>query len=137
MAKMNSKLKKTVGISDTHLLLVIKIAVFLVMYISAVVFLGSGFTKPQTFFNILNDNAALIILSCGMSVVMITGGIGSLLCFFGAQFFVGQNSAAVLRVFAPTIFLSGLLGVFRGYFQAHRTMLQTSFSQIVDFQSII
>ncbi len=74
MTKKNS-LKKQVGISDTNLLLVITIAVFLVMYIGAVVFLGSGFTKPQTFFNILNDNAALIILSCGMSIVMITGGI--------------------------------------------------------------
>ncbi len=74
MTNKNS-LKKKVGISDTNLLLVITIAVFLVMYISAVVFLGSGFTKPQTFFNILNDNAALIILSCGMSIVMITGGI--------------------------------------------------------------
>mgnify|MGYP003293135158 FL=1 len=72
------------------------------------------------------------IFTCSFIYVMITGGIGSLLCFFGAQFFVGQNSAAVLRVFAPTIFLSGLLGVFRGYFQAHRTMLQTSFSQIVE-----
>lgn len=72
------------------------------------------------------------IFTCSFIYVMITGGIGSLLCFFGAEFFVGQNSAAVLRVFAPTIFLSGLLGVFRGYFQAHRTMLQTSFSQIIE-----
>ena len=72
------------------------------------------------------------IFTCSFIYVMITGGIGSLLCFFGAEFFVGQNSAAVLRVFAPTIFLSGLLGVFRGYFQAHRTMLQTSFSQILE-----
>lgn len=72
------------------------------------------------------------IFTCSFIYVVITGGIGSLLCFFGAEFFVGQNSAAVLRVFAPTIFLSGLLGVFRGYFQAHRTMLQTSFSQIVE-----
>lgn len=72
------------------------------------------------------------IFTCSFIYVMITGGIGSLLCFFGARFFVGQNSAAVLRVFAPTIFLSGFLGVFRGYFQAHRTMLQTSFSQIVE-----
>jgi len=72
------------------------------------------------------------IFSCSFIYVMITGGIGSLLCFFGADLFVGQNSAAVLRVFAPTIFLSGLLGVLRGYFQAHRTMLQTSFSQILE-----
>ncbi len=72
------------------------------------------------------------IFTCSFIYVMVTGGIGSLLCFFGAEFFVGQNSATVLKVFAPTIFLSGLLGVFRGYFQAHRTMLQTSFSQIVE-----
>ena len=61
--------------SDQNLLLTITIAVFFLMYIAAVVFLGSGFLKPQTFFNILNENAALIILSCGMSLVMITGGI--------------------------------------------------------------
>lgn len=62
-------------ISDSNLLLIITISVFFVMYICAVVFLGSGFLKPQTFFNILNENASLIILSCGMSLVMITGGI--------------------------------------------------------------
>ena len=72
------------------------------------------------------------IFTCSFIYVMVTGGIGSLLCFFGAEFLVGKNSAAVLRVFAPTIFLSGLLGVLRGYFQAHRTMLQTSFSQILE-----
>ena len=45
------------------------------MYICAVVFLKKGFTKPQTFFNILNENASLLVLSCGMTLVMITGGI--------------------------------------------------------------
>ena len=63
------------NISDTNLLLTITIIVFFVMYIGAILFQGAGFLKPQTFFNILNANAALIILSCGMSLVMITGGI--------------------------------------------------------------
>lgn len=63
------------NMSDTNLLLSITIAVFFVMYICAVIFLGSGFLKPQTFFNILNENASLIILSCGMSIVMLSGGI--------------------------------------------------------------
>ena len=63
------------NLSDTNLLLAITIAVFLLMYALAVVVLGSGFRKPQAFFNILNENAALIILSCGMSIVMIPGGI--------------------------------------------------------------
>lgn len=60
---------------DTNLLLSITIIVFVLMYLAAIIFLGKGFLKPQAFFNILNDNAALIILSCGMSLVMITGGI--------------------------------------------------------------
>ncbi|MDE7427705.1 MAG: sugar ABC transporter permease YjfF [Lachnospiraceae bacterium] len=63
------------GMTDTNLLLTITIIVFFLMYIGAIVFLRSGFLKPQTFFNILNSNAALIILACGMSLVMITGGI--------------------------------------------------------------
>ena len=61
--------------SDTNLLLTITIVVFFIMYIGAIVFQGQGFLKPQTFFNILNANAALIITSCGMSIVMICGGI--------------------------------------------------------------
>lgn len=69
---INEKFK---SMSDTNLLLGITIVVFFAMYISAIIFQGSGFLKPQTFFNILNANAALIIASCGMSIVMITGGI--------------------------------------------------------------
>ena len=63
------------GMSDTNLLLLITIVVFVLMYVLAIIFLGSGFLKPQNFLNILNENASLIILSCGMSLVMITGGI--------------------------------------------------------------
>ena len=60
--------KKLKNMTDTNLLLTITIVVFFVMYIGAIVFQGKGFLKPQTFFNILNANAALIILSCGMSL---------------------------------------------------------------------
>ena len=63
------------NMSDTNLLLTITIVVFVVMYLGAMLILGKGFLKPQTFFNILNTNAALIIGSCGMSLVMIAGGI--------------------------------------------------------------
>ena len=61
--------------SDTNLLTLITVVVFVLMYALAVITLGSGFLKPQNFLNILNENASLIILSCGMSLVMITGGI--------------------------------------------------------------
>ncbi len=61
--------------SDTNLLLVITVVIFLLLYIGAIIFQGGGFTKPQMFFTILNSNAALIITSIGMSIVMISGGI--------------------------------------------------------------
>ena len=70
-----STLKNKVALTDTNLLLFITIGVFIVMYVCAIIFLGRGFTKPQAFFNILNENASLIVLSCCMSVVMISGGI--------------------------------------------------------------
>lgn len=76
MASFVQNIKKKLNhMTDTNLLLTITIVVFFLMYLGAVIFQGEGFLKPQTFFNILNANAALIILSCGMSIVMITGGI--------------------------------------------------------------
>ena len=76
MASFVQNIKKKLShMTDTNLLLTITIVVFFLMYLGAVIFQGEGFLKPQTFFNILNANAALIILSCGMSIVMITGGI--------------------------------------------------------------
>lgn len=80
----NGRLKKRVGMSDTNLLLTITVVVFFVMYLSAVLLLGGGFTKPQNFLNILNNNASLIVLATGMSIVMITGcidiSVGAVTC---------------------------------------------------------
>ncbi|MBQ8003276.1 MAG: sugar ABC transporter permease YjfF [Clostridia bacterium] len=125
MAKNAKDLKRRVGISDTNLLLIITIAVFLVMYISAVVFLGSGFTKPQTFFNILNDNAALIILSCGMSIVMITGGIDisvgtvtALVCMSCAVH-LDHNGGSVLTAMLLALGIGVAFGLVQGYLIAY------------------
>lgn len=64
--------------------------------------------------------------------VLVVGGIASLFLFFGAGWFVSPEAVPVLRTFAPTIFVYGILGVLRGYFQAHRSMAQTSVSQILE-----
>ena len=68
-------IKKLKNMSDTNLLLTITVVVFVVMYLCAVIFLGEGFRRPQTFLNLFNNNASLIIIACGLSLVMITGGI--------------------------------------------------------------
>ncbi|MCR4754162.1 MAG: polysaccharide biosynthesis protein [Lachnospiraceae bacterium] len=64
--------------------------------------------------------------------VVIVGGAASIVCFVFAGNLVGASSAQVLKIFAPTVFLSGLLGTLRGFFQAHHTMVYTSFSQILE-----
>ncbi|MCM1261919.1 MAG: polysaccharide biosynthesis protein [Butyrivibrio sp.] len=73
------------------------------------------------------------VFQCALIYVVVVGGVCSIVTFFGASFLVKVDGAVpVLRVFAPTIFFSGLLGVFRGYFQAHGSMLHTSLSQILE-----
>lgn len=64
--------------------------------------------------------------------VLLVGGAASLFLFFGAGLFVAPEAVPVLRTFAPTIFVYGILGVLRGYFQAHKSMVQTSVSQILE-----
>ncbi len=67
-----------------------------------------------------------------MIYVLVVGGIASLFLFFGAGLFLDGGAVTVLRTFAPTIFVYGILGVLRGYFQAHKSMAQTSVSQILE-----
>ena len=72
MKKLINKIK---AMNDTRLLMTITIVIFLLMYMGAIIFQGGGFRKPQNLFNILNANAAPIILSVGMSIVMVCGSI--------------------------------------------------------------
>lgn len=113
------------GISDTNLLLFITISVFVLMYISAIVFLGSGFLKAQTFFNILNENAALIILSCGMSIVMITGGIDisvgmltALVCMSCAVH-LDYSGGSVFTAVLMALLIGLLFGLVQGFLIAY------------------
>jgi len=62
-------------VTDSQLLMTITIGIFLAMYALAMIFMGGGFLRTQQFFDLLNDNAALIIISCSLTIVMIGGGI--------------------------------------------------------------
>ena len=65
----------------------------------------------------------------------VVGGIAALFAWFGGRLLLpagGENAVLALRMLAPTIFFCAILGVLRGYFQAHNTMVPTSISQIVE-----
>ena len=67
--------KRKEPLTDTQLLMTITIGIFVVMYILAMTLLGGGFLHAQQIFDMLNDNASLVIVSCGLTIVMIGGGI--------------------------------------------------------------
>ncbi len=106
----------------------------------SIVLLISSYSIPSAVSKVIAQRLAVReyrnahrIFQCAFIYVLVVGGIASLFVFFGAGILVKMDSAILpLRVLAPTIFLSGILGVLRGYFQAHRTMLQTSISQILE-----
>lgn len=69
-------MKRKVSLTDTAFLLTITVSLFIVIYALSIVFLGDkGFSKIQMFFNLFNENAALIVIACGLTIVMIAGSI--------------------------------------------------------------
>lgn len=118
-------LSKFKNMTDTNLLLTITIVMFFLMYIGAMIFQGGGFLKPQNFFNILNANAALIILSVGLSIVMISGsidisvgGVTALVCMCCAVHldYKGGNVVTALLI---AIGIGLAFGVVQGFLVAY------------------
>ncbi len=72
---MNNKKHRREPLTDTQLLMTIAICTFVVMYVLAMIVFKGGFLHVQQIFDMLNDNAPLIIVSCGLTIVMIGGGI--------------------------------------------------------------
>jgi ribose/xylose/arabinose/galactoside ABC-type transport system permease subunit len=72
---MKAKLAKKRMAGNT-LLLCITIALFVLMYLGGcLIYAAKGFTHLQTFLNLFITNAGLICVACGLTVVMLTGGI--------------------------------------------------------------
>lgn len=110
--------------------------------IYTMVLLISSYSIPMAVSKVVSGKLALKqykdahkVFRCAVIYVFVVGSIASMITFFGASYLIPESQARavpVLRILAPTIFFSGFLGVLRGYFQAHGTMLPTSISQIVE-----
>ncbi len=109
-------------------------------YAYSIILLISSYSIPSAVSKVIAQRLATKeyrnahrIFRCAFIYVLVVGGIASLFVFFGAGLLVEMENAILpLKVLAPTIFFSGILGVLRGYFQAHKTMVQTSVSQIIE-----
>ena len=111
--------------TDTNLLMSITIIVFIVMYLGAIIFLQKGFLKPQTLFNIMNANAALIIMSCGMTLVMITGGIDisvggvAALVSMSCAVYLDYHGGNIIGAFLISLGIGLAFGLVQGYLVAY------------------
>jgi len=106
----------------------------------SIVLLISSYSIPSAISKIIASNLArkeyrnaYKIFKCTLIYVSVVGLIASMFVFFGAGILVKMESAILpLKILAPTIFFSGLLGCFRGFFQAQHSMVPTSISQILE-----
>lgn len=114
--------------------------------IYALVLLISSYSIPTAISKLISEKIALHqyknikrILKCILIYVCAIAGGAAIILFIIAPYIVDVNAVPALRVLCPTVFLSGLLGVFRGYFQAHKVTLYTSISQIIEqiFNAIV
>ncbi len=112
-------------LSNTTLLLTITICTFFGMYLLGMVIWGGGFLNPQQFLNLFNNNAYLIVIACGLTIVMITGGID--ISVGGTIGLITMTTVVVMDDFGGGIFSSLLIslgiglamGLIQGYFIAY------------------
>jgi ribose/xylose/arabinose/galactoside ABC-type transport system permease subunit len=74
MKSLNANKPKT-RLSNSNLLFLIALVIFALMYLIAIISFPDSFMQFQTFFDLFNLNAPLIIMTLGLCVVMIVGGI--------------------------------------------------------------
>ena len=117
-------------LSDTQMLMYISIGIFAAMYIAAMLTLKGGFLKPQMIFDLINDNAALIIISCALTIVMIGGGInisvGGVigLTVMSCALFLnsnadGNSAVSILLTLLLALGIGLAFGVLQGFLVSH------------------
>ena len=119
--KPANALKERKQMNSNTTLLLITIVLFFVLYAAGcVAYASKGFTTVQTFLNVFRSNAGLICVACGMTCVMLTGGIdisvGSLIAMDCMIIAYGLNNWGWAS--APTIILLVLaIGIVFGLVQ--------------------
>lgn len=107
-----------------------------------ILLLISSYSIPMAVSKVISERLALKQFRNAQKVfygaliyAVTVGGAAALAAFFLGKYLLPYNqqeALLALRMLAPTIFLSAILGVMRGFFQAHNTMLPTSVSQILE-----
>ena len=106
----------------------------------SIILMICSYSVPMAVSKIMAEKTALgeyrtahRVFQCSMVYVAAVGGIAAVVTFVFAPALVDVPEAALaMRILAPTIFLSGILSVLRGFFQARNSMVPTAVSQVVE-----
>ncbi len=119
-------IKKNKGMSNTGVLLLITISLFVLLYVvSLFLFKDNNFGKFSVFFNLFNNRAYLLMLSLGLTVVMITGsidisvgGVTGLVSMVVAMMLTEHNVSAIWSI--PVALGIGIaFGIVQGFLVAY------------------
>ena len=107
-----------------------------------ILLLVSGYSIPVAVSKLMSERLAreqyknaMQIFKGSLLYILIAGGLAASVAFFFPNVLLpkgGGGAALALKVLAPTILFSGILGVLRGYFQAHGNMMPTAMSQVLE-----
>lgn len=111
--------------------------------IYAIILMISSFSLPLAVSKLVSErlhkgqkkNAHKVFI-CALKFGIAVGGVMSILTFAFSgiitKFMKFEMAAFALRVLSPAIFIYALVGVLRGFFQGHETMVPTAVSQVIE-----
>lgn len=109
-----------------------------------VILIISSYSLPQAVSKTVSAKAAkgqyksvYQVLKGALLFAIVSGTIGAVVVFFGAEFFTGTllktpYSVFALKILGPALVVVAVLGVLRGFFQGLGTMMPSAVSQIIE-----
>lgn len=130
MAKNTLSINKPSGrqkhaLTDSNLLFIIAMCIFVFLYVFAIAAFGNSFRVFQQFFDLFNNNASLIVLTCGLSIVMVGGGIdisvggATALVTAACAVFLDSPSGNVWGSLAIALGIGLAFGIIQGFLVAY------------------
>ncbi len=118
-------LKPKARLSNSNILFLIAAVIFVLMYLFAIISYPASFMQFQTFFDLFNLNAPLLIMTLGLCIVMIGGGIdisiGSVcgLITMACAVYLQSESGSITGAILIALGIGIAFGILQGYLIAY------------------
>jgi ribose transport system permease protein len=141
----NAKERNRANILKSNLLIILRnypVAIFLFLIVIIVSFIAENYFSAENFLNVLRQISVIGILSCGMTFVIISGGIdlsvGAIISFTGALIITMVKAVNTISALLITIFAGAAIGLISGLIITKiRGKLGESFMVTYGMQTVI